>query len=156
MKSIVIGKQAEVLNVLLEDVLSGHPVSDRKLKEVLGHTPIQVSCPDTANFSSAISFPSWRPSSSQCFARCNIGYPPEAEEWSFDLEIRGLLPHAGRQLLLSATLAKAAHVIEMLSFGKAGKEERTLAPSKNTGYSIVRACDRPRCMERTVRNKSDK
>ena len=37
------GKQAEVLNILLEDVLQGHPISDRKLKEVLGHTPIQVS-----------------------------------------------------------------------------------------------------------------
>jgi len=36
------GKQAEVLNILLEDVLQGHPVSDRKLKEVLGHTPVQV------------------------------------------------------------------------------------------------------------------
>ena len=39
---LAVGKQAEVLNILLEDVLQGHPVSDRKLKEVLGHTPVQV------------------------------------------------------------------------------------------------------------------
>ena len=37
-----IGKQAEVLNILLEDLLEGHAVSETKLKEVLGHTPIQV------------------------------------------------------------------------------------------------------------------
>ncbi len=36
------GKQAEVLNILLEDLLEGHAVSETKLKEVLGHTPIQV------------------------------------------------------------------------------------------------------------------
>ena len=41
-KTAFAGKQAEVLNILLEDVLQGHPVSDRKLKEVLGHTPLQV------------------------------------------------------------------------------------------------------------------
>lgn len=37
------GKQAEVLNILLEDLLEGHAVSETKLKEVLGHTPIQAS-----------------------------------------------------------------------------------------------------------------
>jgi hypothetical protein len=36
------GKQAEVLNILLEDVVQGHPVSEQRLKEVLGHTPLQV------------------------------------------------------------------------------------------------------------------
>ncbi|KAK9820203.1 hypothetical protein WJX72_007435 [[Myrmecia] bisecta] len=36
------GKQAEVLNVLLEDLLQGHPVREKKLKEVLGHTWAQV------------------------------------------------------------------------------------------------------------------
>ena len=39
------GKQAEVLNILLEDLLEGHAVSETKLKEVLGHTPIQVGIP---------------------------------------------------------------------------------------------------------------
>jgi uncharacterized protein len=36
------GLQAEVLNAMVEDLLEGHPVSQRKLKEVLGHTPRQV------------------------------------------------------------------------------------------------------------------
>ena len=40
---LLAGKQAEVLNILLEDLLEGHSVSETKLKEVLGHTPIQVS-----------------------------------------------------------------------------------------------------------------
>lgn len=43
MELIYAGKQAEVLNILLDDVLQGHPISDRKLKEMLGHTPIQAS-----------------------------------------------------------------------------------------------------------------
>ena len=34
------GKQAEVLNVIVQDM--GHPVGSRKLKELLGHTPLQV------------------------------------------------------------------------------------------------------------------
>lgn len=38
------GKQAEVLNVVLSDLLHGHPASANKLKEVLGHTPLQVIC----------------------------------------------------------------------------------------------------------------
>ena len=47
------GKQAEVLNVLLTDVVSSlqhpegggdpHPISSQRLKEVLGHTPRQVA-----------------------------------------------------------------------------------------------------------------
>ena len=36
------GLQAEVLNAVVKDLLEGHPVSERKLKEVLGHTPRQV------------------------------------------------------------------------------------------------------------------
>lgn len=38
------GMQAEVLNVLIMDVLQHHPISEKKLKEVLGHTPLQVCC----------------------------------------------------------------------------------------------------------------
>eukprot|EP00775_Hariotina_reticulata_P013044 gene13045-13171_t len=38
------GKQAEVLNQVIGELLEGHPVSDVKLKEVLGHTPLQVCC----------------------------------------------------------------------------------------------------------------
>lgn len=36
------GKQAEVLNALVEDYFQGHPVSEQELKERLGHTPLQV------------------------------------------------------------------------------------------------------------------
>ncbi|KAI3433751.1 hypothetical protein D9Q98_003558 [Chlorella vulgaris] len=36
------GLQAELLNVVVGQVLEGHPMSERKLKEVLGHTPRQV------------------------------------------------------------------------------------------------------------------
>lgn len=36
------GKQAEVLNILLAEIIEGHPVSSQRLKEVLGHTPRQV------------------------------------------------------------------------------------------------------------------
>lgn len=32
----------QILNVVAEEVLEGHPLSERKLKEVLGHTPRQV------------------------------------------------------------------------------------------------------------------
>ncbi|RZC70855.1 hypothetical protein C5167_034059 [Papaver somniferum] len=36
------GMQAQVLNVIIEDLFQGHPISQRKLKELLGHTPSQV------------------------------------------------------------------------------------------------------------------
>lgn len=36
------GKQAEVLNQVIGELLEGHPLSDVQLKEVLGHTPLQV------------------------------------------------------------------------------------------------------------------
>lgn len=36
------GLQAEVLNIVAKEVLEGHPKAERKLKEVLGHTPRQV------------------------------------------------------------------------------------------------------------------
>jgi hypothetical protein len=42
------GKQAEVLNQVIDELLEGHPVSDVKLKEVLGHTPLQVRGPGGA------------------------------------------------------------------------------------------------------------
>ena len=38
------GKQAEVLNRILADTFHGSPLSDTKLKEVLGHSPLQVTC----------------------------------------------------------------------------------------------------------------
>ncbi|KAL5719104.1 hypothetical protein ACHQM5_011928 [Ranunculus cassubicifolius] len=36
------GMQAEVLNMIIADLFQGHPISQRKLKELLGHTPSQV------------------------------------------------------------------------------------------------------------------
>lgn len=36
------GKQAEVLNKVIDELLDDHPVGEVKLKEVLGHTPRQV------------------------------------------------------------------------------------------------------------------
>ncbi|KAJ6851895.1 uncharacterized protein M6B38_257830 [Iris pallida] len=36
------GMQAEVLNKIVEDLFQGHPISQRKLKVLLGHTPSQV------------------------------------------------------------------------------------------------------------------
>jgi acid phosphatase family membrane protein YuiD len=36
------GTQAEVLNIVLEELMNTHVVSEKKLKEVLGHTPLQV------------------------------------------------------------------------------------------------------------------
>ncbi|KAL9670600.1 hypothetical protein QQ045_008153 [Rhodiola kirilowii] len=36
------GMQAQVLNMIVEDMFQGHPISKRKLKELLGHTVSQV------------------------------------------------------------------------------------------------------------------
>ncbi|XP_062001513.1 uncharacterized protein LOC133718668 [Rosa rugosa] len=36
------GMQAEVLNVVVEYLFQGHPINQKKLKELLGHTPSQV------------------------------------------------------------------------------------------------------------------
>ncbi len=31
-----------MLNIVMADLLEGHPISEKKMKEVLGHTPLQV------------------------------------------------------------------------------------------------------------------
>ena len=36
------GNHATVLNQIIEELFQGHPISDEKLKELLGHTPTQV------------------------------------------------------------------------------------------------------------------
>mgnify|MGYP005836608671 FL=1 len=36
------GKHAEVINVILHDLASGHPLKSEKLLEVLGHTPLEA------------------------------------------------------------------------------------------------------------------
>ncbi|NOY97803.1 MAG: divergent PAP2 family protein [Chloroflexi bacterium] len=36
------GIHAQKINVLIGELLSGHPVSDKSLREVLGHTPLEA------------------------------------------------------------------------------------------------------------------
>jgi uncharacterized protein len=36
------GMQAQRINQIINEVLTGHPLSDQALQEVLGHTPLQV------------------------------------------------------------------------------------------------------------------
>jgi acid phosphatase family membrane protein YuiD len=36
------GRHAEMINILINELLSGHPISDKELREVLGHTPLEV------------------------------------------------------------------------------------------------------------------
>jgi len=36
------GIHAEKINVMINELLAGHPVSDKQLLEVLGHTPLEV------------------------------------------------------------------------------------------------------------------
>lgn len=36
------GRHAEKINILINELLAGHPISDKSLREVLGHTPMEV------------------------------------------------------------------------------------------------------------------
>jgi acid phosphatase family membrane protein YuiD len=36
------GNHATILNQIIEELFQGHPISEEKLKELLGHTPTQV------------------------------------------------------------------------------------------------------------------
>ncbi len=36
------GIQAQKINILVDELLKGHPVSDKQLREVLGHTPLEA------------------------------------------------------------------------------------------------------------------
>ena len=36
------GMQAQKINKIIDELLQGHPISENQLKEVLGHTPIEV------------------------------------------------------------------------------------------------------------------
>jgi len=36
------GMQAQKINILVEELLQGHPISDKHLREVLGHTPLEA------------------------------------------------------------------------------------------------------------------
>lgn len=37
------GRHAEKINILINELLAGHPISDQNLREVLGHTPMEVT-----------------------------------------------------------------------------------------------------------------
>jgi acid phosphatase family membrane protein YuiD len=37
------GKQAQKINLIVEELLSGHPLNEEHLRELLGHTPLQVT-----------------------------------------------------------------------------------------------------------------
>ncbi len=36
------GMQARKINILVDELLQGHPISDKQLREVLGHTPLEA------------------------------------------------------------------------------------------------------------------
>jgi uncharacterized protein len=36
------GKHAEVINAMVRDLAAGHPLQEEKLREVLGHTPLEA------------------------------------------------------------------------------------------------------------------
>ncbi|HEB64105.1 MAG TPA: divergent PAP2 family protein [Chloroflexi bacterium] len=36
------GKHAEIINVIVQDLMEGHPLNEEHLREVLGHTPLQA------------------------------------------------------------------------------------------------------------------
>lgn len=37
------GMQARKINILIDELLKGHPINEKQLKEVLGHTPLEVT-----------------------------------------------------------------------------------------------------------------
>lgn len=37
-----VSKQAVVLNTILEELFKGHPISEERLRELIGHTPVEV------------------------------------------------------------------------------------------------------------------
>ncbi len=37
------GMHAQKINIIIDELFSGHPISDDTLKEVLGHTPLEVA-----------------------------------------------------------------------------------------------------------------
>jgi acid phosphatase family membrane protein YuiD len=37
------GRQATVLNQIVDELFQGHPISEERLRELLGHTPLQVA-----------------------------------------------------------------------------------------------------------------
>ena len=54
------GDQARVLNLMVEELLTGHPLAEKELKEVLGHTPREVVAGIALGVAVALALTSWR------------------------------------------------------------------------------------------------
>ena len=48
------GKQAEKINLIVEELLNGHPLNEEHLRELLGHTPLQVAVGGLVGFVGAL------------------------------------------------------------------------------------------------------
>jgi len=48
------GKQAEKINRIVEELLNGHPLNEEHLRELLGHTPLQVAVGGLIGFMGAL------------------------------------------------------------------------------------------------------
>jgi acid phosphatase family membrane protein YuiD len=48
------GRHAERINILIEELFSGQPISERQLKEVIGHTPVEVIAGVLLGFATAL------------------------------------------------------------------------------------------------------
>ncbi len=48
------GKQAQRINLIVEELLSGHPLNEDQLRRLLGHTPLQVTVGALIGFFGAI------------------------------------------------------------------------------------------------------
>jgi len=54
------GDQARVLNLMIEELLTGHPLAEKELKEVLGHTPREVVAGIALGVAVALALTTWR------------------------------------------------------------------------------------------------
>ena len=54
------GDHARVLNLMIEELLTGHPLAEKELKEVLGHTPREVVAGIALGVIVAIGVTAWR------------------------------------------------------------------------------------------------
>ncbi|MDD4797209.1 MAG: divergent PAP2 family protein [Eubacteriales bacterium] len=54
------GKQAALLNEIVENFFREHYVNERKLKELLGHTPVEVFAGALLGISVAVLYAAWR------------------------------------------------------------------------------------------------
>ena len=48
------GRHAERINILIEELFSGQPISEKQLKEVIGHTPVEVVAGVLLGFATAL------------------------------------------------------------------------------------------------------